>query len=554
MMDAISDPNISTVVFMSGAQVGKTEVLLNAIGFYICHDPSPILVMQPTLSMGQSFSKDRLAPMIRDTPSLTNKVRDARSRDANNTTLHKGFPGGHITIAGSNSPSSLASRPIRIVLADEIDRYPPSAGSEGDPVSLARKRSATYHNRKLVLTSTPTIAGNSRIETAYEGSDQRRFFVACHDCGAKDYLKWANVRWPEDNPKDAHYVCESCGSIWDDVTRMRAIKDGEWVATAPGSDVAGFHLSGLYSPWTSLGEAATEFLEAKKLPEILRVWINTYLGEVWEDEGEQVDDMVIADRREDWGDDLPAEVVLLTAGVDVNDGFLTIEVVGWGRDEESWSIEYQTIYGDPSTPQLWDELDDVLSQTFLHPTGVAIPIRATCVDSGGHYTQAVYNFVRSREGKRIFAIKGIGGEGKALIGRPSTNNIGKIKLFPVGVDTGKEMIYSRLKIIDAGPGHMHFPVERDDEYFRQLTAEKIVTKYHQGRAKRAWVKMRVRNEALDVRNYALAAFALLNTNINRVAQKFESNATKTAAEPETNSSSIVKRTTRPKSSFVDGWR
>lgn len=553
-MDAISDPNISTVVFMSGAQVGKTEVLLNAIGFYICHDPSPILVMQPTLSMGQSFSKDRLAPMIRDTPSLTNKVRDARSRDANNTTLHKGFPGGHITIAGSNSPSSLASRPIRIVLADEIDRYPPSAGSEGDPVSLARKRSATYHNRKLVLTSTPTIAGNSRIETAYEGSDQRRFFVACHDCGAKDYLKWANVRWPEDSPKDANYVCESCGSIWDDVTRMRAIKDGEWVATAPGSDVAGFHLSGLYSPWTSLGEAATEFLEAKKLPEILRVWVNTYLGEVWEDEGEQVDDMVIADRREDWGDDLPAEVVLLTAGVDVNDGFLTIEVVGWGRDEESWSIEYQTIYGDPSTPQLWDELDDVLSQTFLHPTGVAIPIRATCVDSGGHYTQAVYNFVRSREGKRIFAIKGIGGEGKALIGRPSTNNIGKIKLFPVGVDTGKEMIYSRLKIIDAGPGHMHFPVERDDEYFRQLTAEKIVTKYHQGRAKRAWIKMRVRNEALDVRNYALAAFALLNTNINRVAQKFESNATKTAAEPETNSSSIVKRTARPKSSFVDGWR
>jgi phage terminase large subunit GpA-like protein len=226
----------------------KTELLLNGLGFYISHDPSPILVLQPTLEMAQAFSKDRLATMLRDTPCLKNKVRDPRSRDSGNTTLHKSFPGGHVTIAGSNSPSSLASRPIRIIFCDEIDRYPASAGSEGDPVSLARKRSATFHNRKCVLTSTPTIRGASRIETAYEQSDQRRYFVPCPDCGAQDSLKWANVRWPENRPREAVYVCEHCGSAWDDVTRQQAIRRGEWLATAPFNGVAGFHLSGLYSP------------------------------------------------------------------------------------------------------------------------------------------------------------------------------------------------------------------------------------------------------------------------------------------------------------------
>jgi phage terminase large subunit GpA-like protein len=553
-MDAISNPKIETVVFMSGAQIGKTELLLNAIGFYICHDPAPILVLQPTLSMGQAFSKDRLAPMIRDTPALSGKVRDARARDSNNTTMTKGYPGGQISIVGANSSAGLASRPIRIVLADEIDRYPPSAGSEGDPVSLAQKRTATFHNRKIVLTSTPTIAGNSRIETAFEQSDQRRFFVPCHDCGVKDHLKWANVKWPEGRPAEASYICESCGSVWDDVARQRNIRKGEWIAAEPDRPIAGFHLSGLYSPWTSLGQGATEFLQAKKLPEALRVWVNTYLGEVWEDDGEQINDMFVADRREDWGDNLPPEVVLLTAGVDVNDGFLTVEIVGWGRDEESWSIDYQTLYGDPSAPQLWNDLDDVLRQTFSHPTGIDLPVRCTCIDSGGHFTQAVYNFCRSREGMRVFAIKGVGGEGKALIGRPSKNNIGKIKLFPVGVDTGKEMIYSRLKIVDPGPGYMHFPQDREDEYFSQLTAEKIITKYSQGRAKRAWVKTRVRNEALDVRNYALSAFALLNTNINRLAQQFENKKSVEPAKTKTTTEAFRGDSRRPSNDFVNGWR
>ena len=541
---------------MSGAQVGKTEVLLNILGFYIAHDPSPILVLQPTLQMAQAFSKDRVATMLRDTPCLKNKVKDPRSRDSGNTTLHKSFPGGHVTIAGSNSPSSLASRPIRVVFADEVDRYPPSAGAEGDPVQLARKRSATFHNRKLVLTSTPTIRGASRIETAYDASDRRRYLVPCGDCGEAHALEWANVRWPEGEPQKAVYVCEQCGSAWDDATRIRAIAKGRWKATAPFTGVAGFHLNGLYSPWTRLGDAAAEFLDAKRLPETLRVFVNTFLGETWEDQGEQIDDTFLSDRREDWGDELPREIVLLTCGVDVQDDRFEMEVVGWGRDEESWSVDYQTIYGDPSAPEIWSELDQFLTQTYRHSAGIDIPIRATCIDSGGHYTQAVYNFVRPREGRRIVAIKGVGGEGKALVGRPSRNNIGKIKLFPVGTDTAKELIYGRLKIEDPGAGYCHLPVDRDDEYFRQLVGEKIVTKYVQGRARRAWLKTRPRVEALDCRVYATAAFAFLNTNINQVATRFARGLRpKAKPEPEAEATVLqrpVRR--RPGNGFVNSWR
>jgi phage terminase large subunit GpA-like protein len=518
IMDAVNDPGIENIVIMSGAQIGKTEILLNILGYYISHDPSPILVLQPTLSMAQAFSKDRLAPMLRDTPCLKDKVKDPRSRDSNNTTLHKAFAGGHVTLAGSNSPASLASRPIRIVLADEVDRYPHSAGTEGDPVSLARKRSATFFNRKLVLTSTPTVKGASRIETAFERSDKRYFKVPCVDCDETQVLKWSNVQWPEDRPDKAIYVCEHCGSAWDDGMRLRAIRNGHWEATEEFTGSAGFFINGLYSPWTPLADAAREFLEARKLPEQLRVFVNTFLGETWEDAGEQIDSLGLYDRREDYSDKLPEGVVVLTAGVDVQDDRLEMEIVGWGRDEESWGIEYHRIEGDPTSPQVWSDLDSILKTNFEHPSGVELSIRAVAIDTG-HHTQSVYNFVKPREGRRVMAIKGVGGEGRPLIGRPTKNNIAKVRLFSVGSNTVKEMLLSRLKISEAGPGYCHFPNTYDEEYFRQLTAEKKVTKYVKGFPRSEWVKTRPRNEALDVRCYSVAAYAALNTNINKVADR-----------------------------------
>ena len=359
-MDAISDPLIRDCVVMAGAQVGKTEMLLNVIGFHVGQDPAPMLVVQPTLEMAQSFSKDRLAPMLRDTPNLKGKVKDPRARDANNTTTHKVFPGGHVSLVGSNSPSGLASRPIRIVLCDEVDRYPASAGSEGDPVQLARKRSATFWNRKIVMVSTPTNKGSSRIESAFEESDKRFYYVPCPDCHHEQTLKWSNVQWEKDKPETACYVCEECGSVWDDPKRYRAVRLGNWKATEEFKGVAGFHISGIYSSWTPLADAVRDFLSAKKMPETLRVWTNVYLAETWEDQGERVDDYAVKERAEPFGDKLDANIMLLTCGVDVQDDRLELEVVGWGKDEESWSVDYRTLYGDPSTPHLWNDLENIL--------------------------------------------------------------------------------------------------------------------------------------------------------------------------------------------------
>ncbi len=252
----MGDATIETVVVMSSAQIGKTEIINNVVGYHIHLDPSPILLLQPTLEMAEAWSKDRFAPMLRDTEALRGLVKDPRARDSGNTLLHKRFPGGHITMAGANSPSSLASRPIRLVLCDEVDRYPASAGTEGDPVSLAKKRSTTFWNRKLLLTSTPTIKGASRIEAAFEQSDQRRFHVPCLHCGEYQALTWHQVKWESDSERHrvetAHYECGQCGAALYDSDKPEMLSAGIWIATAPFTGTAGFHISELYSPWVTL--------------------------------------------------------------------------------------------------------------------------------------------------------------------------------------------------------------------------------------------------------------------------------------------------------------
>lgn len=553
-MRAISDPATETIVFMTGAQIGKTEIINNAIGYYISQDPSPILVVQPTLDMSKMWSNDRLAPMLRDTPALKNAVKDPRSRDSGNTLLQKSFVGGYIAMVGANSPAGLASRPVRCVFFDEVDRFPHSAGTEGDPIDLGRKRTSTFtYNRKIVMVSTPTNKGASRIELAYEESDQRQYYVPCHDCGHKQMLKWSQVQWEKDKPETASYICEGCGSVWDDADRYRAVRAGEWVAQNPDHKIAGFHLSGLYSPWTPLADAARDFLVAKKSPETLRVFVNTFLAETWEDEGITVGDVDFQSREDNWGDAVPDDIVVVTAGIDVQDDRLELEIVGWGRDEESWSLDYKTLYGDPSTPHLWNDLDNILKAGYVTESGRQLGIRAATIDSGGHYTQAVYNFVRPREGRRIFAIKGMGGEQRPLVSRPTKNNIGKIKLFAIGTFPIKELIFSRLKVQSEGAGFCHFPAGRSDEYYQQLAnSEKIVTKYQKGFPRRDFVKTRTRNEALDCRVYAYAALCILSLNINAVADRVV-NAPEPETQPQPQQPNPLARRPR-QGGFVNSWR
>lgn len=552
IMDAITDEKIDEVVVMSSAQVGKTEIILNTIGYYISQDASPIMCIQPTLDMAATFSKDRLSPMLRDTPVLANKVKDPRSRDSNNTTYHKTFEGGHITLVGSNSAASLASRPIRVLLFDEVDRY--TVTSEGDSIALAKKRAITFWNKKTVMVSTPTNEGSSRIASAFEETDKREFYVPCHECGEEQVLKWKNVNWEQDKPQTAVYICEHCGVVWDDADRFRAIRRGSWRATTPEVvGKAGFRLSGLYSPWTSLESAVKDFLEAKKLPETLRVFVNSFLGETWTDEGERVDDFDIASHREDYGEKVPEGVVILTAGADLQSDRIEVEVCGFGADEETWSIDFRTFYGDPNSADVWAELDAYLQLTWEREDGVQLAIKGACIDSGGHHTQAVYKFCKPRLGRRIFAIKGIGGEGKPLInGRPSTNNNLKCKLWSIGVDTAKEIVYSRLKIKEPGAGYCHFPKHYTDEYFKQLTAEKVVKKYHKGFHRREWIKVRPRNEALDCRVYALAALNIMGISVNMLKQR---SAKSGASDADIEKAKPKRRQrARKQSNFVQGWR
>ncbi len=553
-MDACSDPATPEVVVMAGAQLGKTEAILNILGFHIAHDPCPILVLQPTLEMAQAFSKDRVAAgLVRSTPALRGKIKDPRSRDSGNTTLHKVFPGGALTMVGANSAAGLASRPIRLVLCDEVDRYPSSAGTEGDPIQLARKRAATFWNRKIVMVSTPTNKGASRIEEAFEASDQRRYHVPCRHCEQFQVLKWANVQWIDSDPETARYACEGCGALWSDADRIWAIRNGEWRASKPFTGVAGFTINGMYSPWTPLSDGVRDFLAVKKNPEMLRVWTNTYLGETWEDQGDRIDDWSLAERREPLPA-IPDDVLVLTAGVDVQDNRLELEIIGWGRDDESWVISHETLYGDPSTPQLWTALDSKLFAQYETESGRRIMIRSACVDSGGHYTNAVYAYAKRNAGRRVFAIKGVGGEGKPMVGRPSRNNVGKCPLFPVGVHTVKDMLFGRLKITEPGPAYVHFSDALSDEYFKQLTAEKIVTRYHKGFQRREFIKTRPRNEALDCFVYAIAAYAIIGINVNALADRLEAAPeAETVKQAAPERKSFVPRPQRP-GGFVNSWR
>ena len=551
IMDAANDPRIDTVIVMKSAQVGATEIINNIVGYFSKNDPAPILVIQPTLEMAQTWSKDRFAPMVRDTEELA-ELFNTQSRQRNNTILHKIYPGGHLTIAGANSPASLASRPVRIVLFDEVDRYPPSAGVEGDPVTLATKRSTTFWNRLLILVSTPTIKGISRIEAAFNESDQRYFYVPCPACQHSQRLFWANIVWDKNEigehlPETARYQCAKCNAKWTDAQRWQSVRKGKWRATAETRNIAGFHINELYSSWVKLEEIVTNFLNAKAHPDRLKVWVNTTLGEAWEDAGNTVEHGELYARRESYPADVPADGLVLVAGVDVQDDRIEGEVKAFGKGGENWGIEYFIIYGNPAEAKLWNDLDLQLQKTYLHESGIKLKISSACIDSGGHFTQEVYKFVRPRENRRIFAIKGASTPGAPLLNRGNRNNKGKVRLFTIGTDAAKVSIYARLQMDEPGAGYMHFPTTYDEQYFKQLTAEKQTTKYRNGFPYRVWIKLPgARNEALDVNVYALAALEILNPNFDKIAEALENIKTETTLAPP------AKKT--PKKGWVNRWK
>lgn len=522
IMDAIGDQHTRKVVVMSAAQVGKTAMLMNVLGYYMHYYPAPVLVMQPTLDMAQTFSKDFLAPMLRDTPVLTNLV-DTKSRYAGNTILKKNFPGGYVTIIGANSPASLASRPIKVLLADEVDRYPASAGTEGDPLLLGQKRQTTFWDKKTIIVSTPVLRSSSRIATEYESGSKEEWNVPCPKCGHYQPLLWEGVIFDKDDlSKPVTYRCERCGEQSGEYEWKAAGQRGHFVAEHENKEVRSFHLNTLASNFCGWKEIVEKFLVANELSKIgdhekLKTWVNTELGMPWEEPGTTLDGMELVNRREIYEAEVPDGVLILTAGVDTQDDRFEVEVVGWGVGKESWGIRRQKIFGDLMGERVWEDLDNFLLRTFSKKDGTALPITAVCMDSGGHHTNEVYRFTKERWERRVWAIKGKGGQDVPYVRNPSTNNRAKTPLFILGVDAGKALIYQRLKHETIGPNYCHFPLNEeagyDEEYFKGLTSEQMVVRFRKGRSVIVWElkdEKYKRNEPLDLRNYATAALEITN--------------------------------------------
>lgn len=514
-MDVLGDRHVNTVVMMASSQVGKTEMLLNLVGYTMHLDPGPMLLIEPTIEIAAAVSKDRIAPMLRDTVVLRGLVATARARDTSNTMLHKTFAGGALTLAGANSPASLASRPIRVLLADELDRWPASVGTEGDPLSLAVKRTTTYPRRKILLVSSPTTKDASRIEDWWQVSDQRRYHTPCPRCGERFVLAWEHVRWAERDPSTAYLECPLCQGRIEDAERAAMVAAGTWVASAPFTGCAGFHVWEMFSPWRSLPDQVAAFLVARRSLEMRQAWVNTSLGQLWEVPGEKIEAGALLLRREDYGDVLPAGVKVLTAGVDVQDDRLEALVVGWGDGEESWVIERAPLPGDPARAECWGDLDELLGFDFPHALGGTMRVQCCLVDAGGHRTQSVYNAVIPRQTRRVFASFGRrGGQGGLLVSpakaiRPASGG-GNVLRRLVDVDQCKALLFARLKVAEPGPEYVHFPTSVAETFFAELTAEKLVTKRNKyGVPTKEWTQVAERNESLDCYVLALAALRIL---------------------------------------------
>lgn len=543
IMDCLSPSSpIQRIVFMKPTQVGGTEIGINWFGAIVDVWPAPVMIVQPTLDLAKRFSKQRIAPLIESMHELGAKIAPSRKKDSNNSILLKEFPGGVAVFSGSNSAVSLRQMPVKYLFADEISGYEPDADGEGDPVSLAEKRTETFGvSKKIFLNSTPKYKGTCRIEAEYENSDQRRYFVPCPNCGILQYLKWAQLKWIDGDPTTAHYICEANNCVIEEHHKTDMLKEkgygglAEWRPTAPCDNpaVRGYHINALYSPlgwksWTSIAREWIVAHEKQKAGEshFLKTFINSSLAETWEESfSAKVGADGLKGRVETYEPSVaPARVLVLVAGADVQDDRIEISIYGFGREEESWLVSHVQIYGDPQKAEIWKQVDDVLLRPYQHELGGEIKIASTCIDSGGHATHQVYAYCRERKAHKIFAIKGASQRGKPAIGKPSKQDINYrgqimksgVDLYPVGTDTIKSALYGRFKIEVPGPGYVHFHSALGDDFFKQITAEKQITRHIRGYPVREWFKKPGdRNEALDCAVYAYAAMQLLYTRYHR---------------------------------------
>lgn len=549
MLDAVTDPSVEKISVMKSARVGYTKLMDHAVGFYLHQDPSPILVVQPRVEDAESYSKTEIAPMLRDTPVLAAIAGDQKAKNSDQTILAKTFKNGSsLTLVGANSPAGFRRITSRVVMFDEVDAYPvDGAGNEGDQIALGTKRTETFWNRKIVLGSTPTVKGYSRIEKSWNESDQRRYYVPCSHCGEFQVLEWGGadtphgMKWDKDEngnglSETAYYVCRHNGCLIFEADKPDMVAAGRWRASRPFSGHAGFHIWAGYSlfPNASWPNLVAEWLRVKDDPLARQTFINLVLGEPYEDRGERsLNEAKLAARTEVWAAEVPDGVAVITASGDVQDDRVELETVGWGRNEERWSIDHAVFEGDPESEELWARVDAYLKRRWRRADGRPFEVMAACIDSGGHHTQKVYEFCKARLGRRIWAIKGESARGGARspvwpTKKPSSRNKATYRPVIIGVNAAKDVIRARLHLDEPGPGYMHYPADRDINFFAQLVSERSVTKILNGQKFRIWELPPGRaNEALDLAVYSYAAlcglmhFGLkLNKRADEIAVQF----------------------------------
>ena len=574
IMNAFTQYKIWKIAVMSASQIGKSDIMNNVIGRYSHLAPAPIMMIQPTIEMAQDYSKSRIAPMIRDTKVLREIYRDVKTRETGNTILSKIFPGGRLIMGGANSPAGLASRPIKILLADEVDRFPDSAGTEGDPVDLAAKRMTTFWDKRLGLFSTPTMAGESRIEEEYLQGTQEEWQHECPNCHEYHLLTHRQMVTDHQTVVDkkgnkhatVHSVkwrCPDCGfSFTEEQMRRAPQKFVAQNASALAKGVRSFFVNCWTSPWLTWAGVMQEWLEAEGDPEREKVVVNTRFGEPYERKGAFESTDKFLQRREPYGAELPDGVLILTAAVDVQDNRLEYEICGWGKGEECWGIKKGIILGVPENQEVWAALDEQLDREYRFKNGTGLIVPRTFIDSGGHYTKEVYAYSLRRLARQCFAVKGASTAGVPIIhkyAKVTTVRGRTIPLVLIGTDSGKQYVMDRLSISVPGPKYFHFPLDKqeneavseilwnrgyDDIYFRGLIAEQKVARKKNGRVVWQWenIAKDKRNEPLDLRVYNLACLHSMNVdweqleklinsgNINEKPQKITPKAQKTSGK------------------------
>lgn len=526
IMDALS-PNspVQTVYVMKGARVGYTEgPINNTVGAYMHMAPCPMMVGQPSEGDGEEWSKDSLDPMLASTSVLRGLVTPDGERKKGNTIMHKRYRGGVIYVVGASTGKSFRRRLGRLLIGDEIDGWPGSIDGEGDPWGLFLKRGDTFGTLKKVLGgSTPTVKGYSRVERLFLTSDQRYFHVPCPECGHMQQLIWENFHWTDNDAKTTEYACAKCSTLIPDHKKRWMLDRGRWVPTFPEREARGYHISAFYSPWVGWPQIVAEWLAAEGDPTLEQVWTNTVKGETW--------DLANAER---WSlEDLralcvplvsvPRVAACLTAGVDVQGDRLVLVVDAWGPNEERWTLLRRDLLGDPTGPEVWEDLDAALLDRYALEGGGTVAVKAACVDSG-FQAQEVKAFCKRRVKRRVTAIKGREGQGVPVWPRESkTRNKGRADVVLIGIDAAKEAMHARLRRSAqgvagpgrrGGPGFWHFANTLTEAFFEELTAEVQVVEHSKAKrggtkaaARRRWMlrKPGLRNESLDCCVYSYGA-------------------------------------------------